>query len=77
MRLLFRKPARDFFEALPIGNGRLGAMISGDIIRENIILNESSMWSGSSEDADRQAAADYLEQIRADLRDGNYEFCKS
>ncbi len=74
MRLLFQKPARDFFEALPIGNGRLGAMISGDIVRESIILNESSMWSGSPEDADRQDAVEYLGQIREDLKNGkNYE----
>ncbi len=74
MKLMFQRPARDFFEAIPIGNGRLGAMVSGEIVRESITLNESSMWSGSSEDAEREEAAQYLPQIRAYLREGkNYE----
>lgn len=74
MKLMFQRPARDFFEAIPIGNGRLGAMVSGEIVRESITLNESSMWSGSPEDAEREDAAQYLPQIRAYLREGkNYE----
>ena len=74
MKVLFEKPAKDFFEALPIGNGRLGGMIYGDILREELILNESSMWSGSRQDADREDAAEYLPQIRALLKEGkNYE----
>lgn len=74
MKLYYNEPAKDFFESIPIGNGRLGAMISGDILREEVVLNESSMWSGSYEDSDREDAAEYLPQIRALLKEGkNYE----
>ena len=45
-RIIFTRPAGGFFEKLPIGNGRMGAMVSGSIEREEIVLNENSMWSG-------------------------------
>lgn len=68
------RPAHDFTESYPLGNGRLGACIYGETLREQVILNESSMWSGSPQDADREGASDYLPQIRSLLRQGkNYE----
>lgn len=74
MQLLFTKPAVDFQETLPIGNGRLGALIYGELMREQVVLNESSMWSGSRQDADRKDAVKYLPMIRSLLREGkNYE----
>ena len=45
--LWYDTPADEWMKALPIGNGRLGAMIYGGITTETIALNESSMWSGS------------------------------
>ncbi len=57
-------PANAFFEATPLGNGRLGASVYGGIARERIVLNESGMWSGSPQDADRTGAADALPEIR-------------
>ena len=74
MDLLFKNSAREFTEALPIGNGRLGAMIYGEIMREQIVLNESSMWSGSEEETDREDAKEALPKIRELLSQGkNYE----
>ena len=74
MDLLFKNPAREFTETLPIGNGRLGAMIYGEIMREQIVLNESSMWSGSEEETDREDAKEALPKIRELLSQGkNYE----
>ena len=45
--LWYSKPAKTWTEALPVGNGRLGAMIYGDYLHENIQLNEESVWAGS------------------------------
>jgi alpha-L-fucosidase 2 len=66
----FDAPARDFTESSPMGNGRLGAMMFGGIADERIVLNESSMWSGSPQDADRPDAYKVLPEIRRLLLDG-------
>ncbi len=46
-KLWYRHPARDWEEALPVGNGRIGGMVFGGVDRERISLNEESIWSGS------------------------------
>ncbi len=46
MKLWYEKPAENWNEALPLGSGRLGAMVFGDPAREHLQLNESSMWYG-------------------------------
>ena len=63
-------PAVHLFEATPLGNGRLGASLYGDPARERIVLNESGLWSGSPQDADRPGAAEALPEIRALLLAG-------
>jgi alpha-L-fucosidase 2 len=63
-------PASHFTESSPIGNGRLGAMDFGGISDERLILNESGMWSGSRQDADRTDAAAALPEIRRLLLNG-------
>jgi alpha-L-fucosidase 2 len=60
----FDAPATHFTEAAPLGNGRLGAMVFGGVDDERIVLNESGMWSGSPQDADRPDAAAALPEIR-------------
>ena len=62
--LRFDKPAVSFQQSLPLGNGRIGAMVFGGVNEERIVLNESSVWSGSREDADRPAAHKALPEIR-------------
>jgi len=62
--LWYDQPGQRYFESMPLGNGRLGAMVHGGIKRETIILNESSVWSGSPYDADRKGAAAMLPEIR-------------
>jgi alpha-L-fucosidase 2 len=47
-KLWYRYPAREWEEALPIGNGRIGGMIFGGIDRERISLNEESIWCGAA-----------------------------
>jgi alpha-L-fucosidase 2 len=66
----FDTPATNFTESSPMGNGRLGAMMFGGVNDERIVLNESSMWSGSRQDADRPDAYKYLPEIRKLLIEG-------
>ena len=63
-------PAKNFTESSPMGNGRLGAMMFGGIDEERIVLNESSLWSGSPQDADRPDAYKVLPEIRRLLLEG-------
>lgn len=60
----YRQPARDWNEALPIGNGRLGAMIFGRIYREEFQLNEESVWRGRAIDRSNPEALSALPQVR-------------
>lgn len=68
--LWFDKPATHFTESCAIGNGRLGAMLFGGLESERIVLNESTMWSGSPQDADRPDAYKALPEIRRLLKEG-------
>lgn len=66
----FDAPAKHFTASTPLGNGRLGAMVFGGIAEERIILNESGLWSGSPQDADRPEAYKSLPEIRRLLLEG-------
>lgn len=66
----FAAPAKNFTESSPMGNGRLGAMLFGGVDEERIVLNESSVWSGSRQDADRENAYKVLPEIRRLLLEG-------
>ena len=68
--LWFDKPAASFHQSLPLGNGRIGAMVFGGVDEERIVLNESSVWSGSREDADQPDAHKALPVIRRLLLEG-------
>ncbi|MDR1010224.1 MAG: glycoside hydrolase family 95 protein [Opitutaceae bacterium] len=63
-------PANEFFEASPLGNGRLGASVYGGVAGERVVLNENGMWSGSPQEADRADAAKALPEIRRLLLEG-------
>ncbi len=67
-----KQPANNWNEATPVGNGRLGAMIFGNVNAERIQLNEDSLWSGAPEDADNPKALEVLPQIRQLLFEGKY-----
>jgi alpha-L-fucosidase 2 len=62
--LRFDTPATIFTESLPLGNGRLGAMVFGNPSNETIVLNEISLWSGGYQDANRDDANQYLKEIQ-------------
>ncbi len=73
MKIWFNKPADNWNEALPVGNGRLGAMIFGGIENERLELNEESVWTGESRwDANPDALVN-LSKVRKLLFEGKYK----
>ncbi|MDB5152832.1 MAG: glycoside hydrolase family 95 protein [Mucilaginibacter sp.] len=70
LRLRYDKPAQVWEETLPLGNGRLGMMPDGGILKENIVLNDITLWSGSPQDANNYNAYKVLPQIRELLVEG-------
>ena len=64
LKLWYRKPATQWNEALPVGNGRLAAMVFGDPLKERIQLNEDTVWAGEKRDRMNPAAAKSLPEIR-------------
>lgn len=66
----FNEPAHIWEETFPLGNGRIGMMPNGGIDRESFVLNEISLWSGSSQEADNPEAYPYLSRIRQLLFEG-------
>ncbi len=69
-RLWYRHPAGIWEEALPVGNGRLGAMVFGNVFRERIQLNEESIWYGGSVHRRNPDGIRYLPEIRKALLEG-------
>jgi alpha-L-fucosidase 2 len=65
LRLWYDHPASQWTEALPIGNGRLGAMVFGSVAREHLQFNEETLWTGQPHDYAHEGASEYLEEIRA------------
>jgi alpha-L-fucosidase 2 len=72
LSLWYREPARRWTEALPIGNGRLGAMVFGHVTSERIQLNEDTLWGGGPYDPVNPQAKDALPQVRQMVFDGQY-----
>lgn len=64
LRLWYTQPASQWEEYLPLGNGKIGMMPNGGIERENITLNDITLWSGSPQDANNYEASSYLPEIR-------------
>ena len=73
MKLQYCRPAKSWNEALPIGNGRLGAMIFGGVKEELLQLNEETLWSGSKTDWNNPAAVAVLPEVREAIRLGRYK----
>ena len=72
LTLWYRQPAREWVEALPVGNGRLGAMVFGGAADERIQLNEDTVWSGGVRPAMPASIARELPAIRQLLFDGDF-----
>jgi alpha-L-fucosidase 2 len=70
----FKQPALDWVEALPVGNGRLGAMVFGGTAHERLQLNEITVRTGGPHrDSDRQDAYKALRELRELLAEGKYD----
>lgn len=69
-RLWYDHPASEWEEALPIGNGRIGAMVYGGTDRERLQVNEESIWLGGPVNRHNPDAKENLPKIRQLLRDG-------
>ncbi|SDK28202.1 alpha-L-fucosidase 2 [Catalinimonas alkaloidigena] len=72
LMMWFTHPARHWNEALPVGNGRLGAMVFGGLPTERLQLNEESVWVGKPADFVNPAARAALPQVRQLLFAGKY-----
>jgi alpha-L-fucosidase 2 len=70
LRLWYREPARVWPNALPIGNGKLGAMVWGQVQKERWQLNEDSVWYGGPRDRNPKDALQYLPELRRLLDKG-------
>lgn len=62
--LWYDRPAKQWVEALPLGNGRLGAMVFGDVFKEHFQFNEETLWSGYPRDHTNPVAKLYLPKVR-------------
>ena len=71
--LWYDQPARNWNEALPIGNGRLGAMVFGNVAAERLQLNEETIWAGQPNNNANPEALEYLPQVRQLVWDGRYK----
>jgi alpha-L-fucosidase 2 len=74
LSLWYRQPAnpRAWTEALPVGNGRIGAMIFGGVTRERLQLNEDTLWGGGPYDPVNPQAKEALPEVRQLVFDGKY-----
>ncbi|MDG0791538.1 glycoside hydrolase family 95 protein [Cohnella ginsengisoli] len=72
MELYYKQPARVWTEALPVGNGRLGAMIFGGVETERLLLNEETLWSGPPGDWHNPNAQAALQDVRQAIEEGRY-----
>lgn len=78
LKLWYNQAAHNWNEALPIGNGRIGAMIFGDANEEHLQLNEATLWSGGPANLNPNPQAKlYLTQIREALEKEDYKLAES
>lgn len=72
MALWYSQPATEWTQALPVGNGRLGAMVFGKVDRERIQLNEDTIWAGGPYDPSNPEALKTLPKVRELIFSGQY-----
>lgn len=71
--LWYRKPAKTWIQGMPLGNGRMGAMVQGHLRNETIVLNDDTAWACGFTDRNNQESAAYLPEIRRLLMQGEPE----
>lgn len=70
--LWYKQPALEWEQALPIGNGKIGAMVFGTIEQEQLQLNEDTLWSGFPRDTNNYEALRHLQRARQLISEGSY-----
>ena len=70
LELWYAQPASKWTEALPVGNGRVGAMIFGGVTEEHLQFNESTVWTGQPHEYQHAGAAKFLSPMRTLLNEG-------
>ena len=73
--MYYDNPAKRWGNALPLGNGRLGAMVYGETDMERITLNDDSLWYGLAMDRNNPAYRQKLPEIRRLILDGKDAVC--
>ena len=73
LTLRYTRPATEWVEALPVGNGRLGAMVFGGIHQERLQLNEDTLWAGGPHDPANPEALAALPEVRRLIAAGDHE----
>lgn len=73
LKLWYKKPAEKWVEALPLGNGRLGVMVFGNPAKEQLQLNEETLWAGSPHRNDNPAALKALPEVQKLIFEGKYK----
>jgi alpha-L-fucosidase 2 len=71
LKLWYKQPAGAWTQALPVGNGRLAAMVFGVVRKEHIQLNEDTVWSGEKRDRSNPDAPKAIPEIRRLLMEGH------
>ncbi|MDD6729076.1 MAG: glycoside hydrolase family 95 protein [Eubacteriales bacterium] len=74
--LYYTKKAKYFEQSLPVGNGRIGGLVFGNLKKERIALNEDSLWSGYPRDFNNKDAHKYLDNARKAVFDKDYKKAK-
>ena len=70
-RLWYKQQAKTWVEALPLGNGRLGAMVFGGVREERLAMNEDTFWAGYPMDKNAPDAHKYLPKVQQLVREGD------
>ncbi len=73
LQLWYTKPADKWTDAMPVGNGRIGAMVFGRYGQERIQMNEESVWAGSKINNNNKASAQHLPEVQQALFKGDYK----
>ena len=71
-KLVYHRPAMTWTQALPLGNGKMGAMVFGNPAVERIQLNEETIWAGQPNQVCHPEAKQYLPQVRKLINEGKY-----
>ena len=72
-KLFYLQPAVEWNEALPLGNGSIGAMVYGDALKEKVCLNHDTLWSGKPEKKAKEGAYEAFQEAKKLTFEGKYE----